>query len=356
MSRFTQIHLLTSYPPANLNRDDLGRPKTATMGGYNRLRVSSQCLKRNWRVSDIFEEKMHGTLGTRTKLQGPKVYQKLVDGGFEEKDALAVAKAIVEPFGKAEGDKEKYKHKQVVHYSPSEQAAIDALVEKLIAEKRAKLEADEASLLQESHKAVDIAMFGRMLADKPKYNVEAAVQVAHALTVHEAAVEDDFFTAVDDLNDRQDDAGSAHMGNTEFGAGLFYVYICVDRKQLVENLGGDEKLAGDAIAALVDAAAKVSPSGKQNSFGSRAYANFVLAETGNQQPRSLSVAFLKPVTSERSDDEGMLHKAVQSIVSTRDKMDQVYGATSDASYTINTATAEGTLEQLLEFVRAGGGR
>lgn len=99
MTRFTQLHLLTSYPPANLNRDDLGRPKTAMMGGHQRLRISSQCLKRNWRISDLFEEAVHGSVGTRTKRQGPQIFARLTEGGFAEEDALAITKSIVAPFG-----------------------------------------------------------------------------------------------------------------------------------------------------------------------------------------------------------------------------------------------------------------
>jgi CRISPR system Cascade subunit CasC len=145
--------------------------------------------------------------------------------------------------------------------------------------------------LWEKHKAADIGLFGRMLADSPKYNTEAACQVADAVTVHRAAVEDDFFTAVDDLRSREEDAGSAHVGEQGFGAGLFYVYVCIDCDLLKENLKGDGELAGKAVGALIDAATKVSPTGKQNSFASRAWAYYGLAEKGNRQPRSFIPRF-----------------------------------------------------------------
>ncbi len=350
MPRFTQIHLLTSYPPANLNRDDLGRPKTAVMGGYQRLRVSSQCLKRNWRISDVFEGAVAGRVGTRTKRQGPKVYERLVEGGFDEKTALGITKSIVAKFGDIEGDKKLHLHKQVVHYSPSESRAIDDLVDTLVADGREPTD-EELELLQEHHKAVDIAMFGRMLAASPQYNTEAAVQVAHALTVHEAAVEDDFFTAVDDLNDGREDSGSAHMGNTGFGAGLFYTYVCVDRAQLLENLQGDQELCDAALTGLIEAAAKVAPSGKQNSFASRAYASYVRVEHGDQQPRSLSVAFLEPVRAERDGRGDMLANAVAKLEETRTNIDRVYGACADSSYVLNAAAGEGAFDELAAFVR-----
>lgn len=349
MARFTQLHVLTSYPPANLNRDDLGRPKTAVVGGVQRLRVSSQCLKRNWRISDIFEGALAERTGTRTKRQGPQIFEKLVGGGLDEKTALAATKKIAKQFGEVENEPKRHLHKQIVHYSPSEQRAIDDLVAKLIAEGR-EPEDTELALLQEQHKAVDIAMFGRMLAASPQFNTEAAVQVAHAITVHEAAVEDDFFTAVDDLNDGREDAGSAHMGMTGFGAGLFYTYVCIDREQLLNNLQGDEELCSGAIAALTEAVAKVAPSGKQNSFASRAYASYIRAERGDQQPRSLAVAYLKPVTVEGPDD-GMLAKAISELDRTRDNLDRTYGACSDATYVLNAAAGEGSFEELAAFVR-----
>ncbi|MCE1695390.1 type I-E CRISPR-associated protein Cas7/Cse4/CasC, partial [Enterobacter hormaechei] len=99
-------------------------------------------------------------------------------------------------------------------------------------------------------------------------------------------VENDYFTAVDDLNNGKTDTGSSHIGETGFAAALFYSYICINKSLLIENLAGNEALANRAIAALTEAAVKIAPSGKQNSFGSRAYASYVLAEKGEYQPRS----------------------------------------------------------------------
>jgi CRISPR system Cascade subunit CasC len=208
---------------------------------------------------------------------------------------------------------------QLAHFSPEEETAIQSLLETLVRERRAPTEA-ELGLLRRQHTAVDIALFGRMLADSPAFNTEAACQVAHAITVHRAAVEDDFFTAVDDLNHREEDAGSAHMGDQGFGAGLFYQYVCIDCDRLKENLG-DAGLAQRAIEALIDATATVAPGGKQNSFASRAWAYYVLAEKGSRQPRALSLAFMKPV-NER--DDGMLDNAVKALESMRANLDKVY--------------------------------
>ncbi|SFU97679.1 CRISPR-associated protein, Cse4 family [Xenorhabdus koppenhoeferi] len=272
MSQFIQLHLLTSYPPANLNRDDLGRPKTAKMGGAERLRISSQSLKRHWRISDLFQAALAEHLGFRTKRFGFQVYQHLLNGGVKEKQASEWATAIAEVFGKNKKD-EPLEIEQLAHISPKEKEMTFALADKLIAENRAPIK-EELQLLSREQIAVDIALFGRMLASSPAYSVEAACQVAHAISVHNVAVEDDYFTAVDDLNHGKSDTGSAHIGEAGFAAALFYSYICINKSLLLENLAGNETLANKAIAALVEAAVKVAPSGKQNSFGSRAYASY----------------------------------------------------------------------------------
>jgi len=368
MSRFVQIHMLTSYPPANLNRDDQGRPKTAKMGGFDRLRVSSQSLKRAWRTSDIFEQAFKGHLGIRTKEMGCKVYEKLIQSGIEHKKALDWTKAIAGVFGKlkelSKSEKEKLKDlplaerqkkelveveiEQLAFFGPEEQEAIWALTDKL-AERKGGPETNELNLFRKNMTAADIALFGRMLASKPDFNIEASCQVAHAISVHPVVIEDDYFTAVDDLNDGSEDAGAAHIGETGFAAGLFYSYICINREQLVDNLGGNEELAQKAIKALIEAAVKVAPEGKQNSFASRAYASYVLAEKGDQQPRSLSVAFLKPVISQGVDGTDFGSAAVTQLTTQRNNMDAVYGPCAYEHYVISVLEGKGKLADLLTF-------
>jgi CRISPR system Cascade subunit CasC len=372
MTCFIQLHLLTSYPPANLNRDDLGRPKTAVMGGETRLRISSQSLKRAWRTSALMESALDGHKGVRTKLMGVETFKKLKEKGIKDKQAQDWAQKIAAVFGKLEGSDKKTEDeeaqavilpdgstvskalakslsiKQLAHISPEEQAAIDALVATL-ADRGSEPTAEELNLLRKQHSAADIALFGRMLADSPYYNMEAAAQVAHAISVHKVAVEDDFFTAVDDLNRGVEDVGAGHMGETEFAAGLFYLYLCIDKGLLVENLKGDTELANRALAALVEAAATVAPTGKQNSFASRARASFILAERGGQQPRSLSVAFLNPVTN--FNHKGMLANAIDALTSARANLDQVYGDCAEASAVMDATKPEGSLKALLDFVK-----
>ncbi|MBN2299064.1 MAG: type I-E CRISPR-associated protein Cas7/Cse4/CasC [Deltaproteobacteria bacterium] len=355
MSRFVQLHILTSYPPANLNRDDLGRPKTAKMGGVDRLRASSQTHKRSWRTSDIFEEAMRGHIGKRTKKMGLKIYERLINKGVEHKKALEWAKPIAGVFGRLKelskrdkealtglAEKDRIKKElveleieQLAFFDTEEERDVFALTDVIAARKEGPKE-EELKLLRKKMNDVDIALFGRMLASAPAYNVEAACQVAHSISVHPVVIEDDYFTAVDDLNDGSEDAGAAHIGETGFAAGLFYSYICLNQEQLEKNLGGDKSLAQRALRALVEAAVKVSPNGKQNSFGSRAYASYVLAEKGDQQPRSLSVAFLKPITG---IDYGP--DAIKALTTQLDNMDAVYGKCADLRFFLDALNGKG---------------
>jgi CRISPR system Cascade subunit CasC len=350
MSRFIQLHTLTSYPPANLNRDDQGRPKTAKMGGADRLRISSQSLKRAWRTSDLFQAALDGHIGTRTKRAGIKVRDRLMAGGVEEKKARQWAQTIAREFGKLKkGKKEKPDEdltiEQLAHFGPAEWQTMMALADTLATEKREPTQ-EELALLRKKQKAADIAFFGRMLADKPLYNMEAAVQVAHAITTHAVAIEDDYFTAVDDLNRGEEDAGAGHVGDAGFAAGLFYLYTCINRQQLVKNLDGDEDLAGRSIGAFVEAVAKVAPNGKQNSFASRAYASYILAEKGDQQPRSLSVSFLRPVQG-----IDLLPNSIEALEEQYQKMDTAYGTCAAARETMNVEAGIGDLASIIAFCK-----
>lgn len=347
MKRFLQLHLLTSYGPANLNRDDSGRPKTAIMGGETRLRVSSQSLKRAWRTSEVFEDALAGHIGTRTKRAGVKIHERLLAGGVKDKDARKWSQEIAKVFGKpkkakADDAMNDLEIEQLAHFSPIEWKAVEALADTLI-ERGSGPQESELELLRKDHHAVDIALFGRMLADNPKFNTEAAAQVAHAIAVHGCVVDDDFFTAVDDLNDGSEDAGAGHMGATEFGAAVYYLYACIDRQLLLDHLGGDRDLASKAAQALLEAAATVAPGGKQNSFASRARASYVLAEKGDSQPRQLSVAFLRPV---RGND--MLASSIDALEQTRERMNAVYGDDVPAQR-LNAMAGEGSLSALKQF-------
>ncbi|OTQ70778.1 type I-E CRISPR-associated protein Cas7/Cse4/CasC [Gilliamella apis] len=351
MTTFIQLHLLTAYAPSNLNRDDLGRPKTAKMGNTDRLRISSQSLKRAWRTSDCFYQSLSDHIGVRSRrFARDWVYKPLIDNGISEKIAKESAIKIASQFGKVKNEKSpkdplsNLEIEQLVHISSNEQQAIKQLVDVLISEKREPSD-DEVKLLRKENSSIDIALFGRMLADSPAFNIEAACQVSHALGVSTVTIEDDFFTAVDDLNNNDVDAGSAHLGERGFASALFYTYVCISRDLLLENLNGDEALVEKTLKALTESASKVAPTGMQNSFASRAYTSYLLIEKGSQQPRSLAVAYFNPI---RSQD--MVNDAISRLEEQRDKFDKVYGQCADSRYVLNSETGEGTLSAALDFV------
>lgn len=389
MTRFVQLHVLTAYPPANLNRDDTGRPKTALLGDAQRLRTSSQSLKRAWRTSEVFATQIGSATdakGTRTKRIGADwIYSKLVARGVPEETARSWSVDLQRAYGEPKAEDKAdatavLLNTQLVHVSPTEEAKLRAFVDGLAshltqgtaneaveAAKKAIQQRDKSQkqdkkkanatlaralaqlLLNDESTSVDIALFGRMLASVPSYNFDAAVQVAHAITVHKAAVEDDYFSAVDDLNAGLEDKGAGHIDERGYGAGLFYLYLCIDCTQLLENLGGNPELAGRALQALLHAVTQVAPTGMQNSFGSRAYASWLLAEKGSQQPRSLVQAFLRPVRPWGEHD--MLSLAVQALEQRRDNFDKVYGACADARCHFDAEKGEGSLAEVVAFVK-----
>ena len=349
MTDFLQLHLLTAFGPSNLNRDDTGRPKSVTFGGVPRIRVSSQSLKRAWRTSDVFKDALDGYLADRTQRLGKDIYDHLLKKGANDERALEIARAVAGTFGKIKSAKDKDPTfiEQLAFVSPGERKAAFAAAEEALATD-AKVEGPSPDLLKATDSTADIAMFGRMLADTPKFNREAAVQVAHAITTHGATAEDDYYTAVDDLKSRDepDDAGAGFVGLQEFGAGLFYLYICVDRDLLLKNLDGNKNVRDSALAALVEAAATVAPKGKQASFASRARALYVLAEKGTAQPRSLAAAFLKPICGH---DQGA--SSIKALMEFRERLDKAYGPCASESRVMDCVGEEqGSLAELREFV------
>lgn len=351
MSRFFQLHILTFYPPSNLNRDDTGRPKSAIMGGVERLRISSQAIKRAVRTSEAFKQALEGHLGERTQRFGEEIEKYLLTKGAASDPARKIARKVAAVFGKvAEPEKGKTdtpppsaRTAQLAFIGPEERAKAFALAEAAVGAEADEIDAD--AVLTRADTAADIAMFGRMLADNPRFNREAAVQVAHAVTTHKVAVEDDFYTAVDDLKTPEEDAGAGFMGELGFGSGVFYLYVCIDKALLVKNLGGDTALAHKAIEALIEALATVSPTCKQASFASRARASYILAEKGAQQPRTLAAAFVKPVNS-----GDYLAQSIRVLQRTRDDMDKAYGACSDSHCEMNVPEQKGDLATIKAFV------
>ncbi|MVA25247.1 type I-E CRISPR-associated protein Cas7/Cse4/CasC [Agrobacterium vitis] len=353
MSRFLQLHILTEYPVSNPNRDDLGRPKSAMIGGVPRQRISSQALKRAIRIHPAFEAALTGHTGKRTQRMGEEIIAHLESLGADHARAVAIAKEIVPVFGAIEDKKDvdKARTKQLAFVSPDERAAAFALAEKALSgDDLAKDKKDLVKqVLRSADGAVDIAMFGRMLADNADLNRDAAVQVAHAITVNRVTIEDDFYTAVDDLKKPSEDAGAGFVGEAGFGSGVYYLYVCVDRALLVRNLAGDKALAARGLAALVQAVATAVPGGKINSYANHTRAKFILAEKGDGQPLNLFGAFTRPMAGPE-----FVVQAVRALEKERRDFAATYGQTWAEDITLEVGRNDAaTLDEVAAFASAG---
>jgi CRISPR system Cascade subunit CasC len=242
-------------------------------------------------------------------------------------------------------------------------SAIDALIARF-GNGEVVADADIRAVVARPKGTADIALFGRMLTDLNKdkakslpehqrgiatvervqYSSEAACQVAHAISIHKVAIEDDYFTAMEELNMAEDRTGAAMVGTQEFASAVLYHYVCIDRGLLSENLGGDEALVQKTLRALGEACLTVAPNGKQNSFAARSRAHFALVEKGGGQPRSLASAFLKPVSG---DD--LLAEGVNVLQSTREKLDKIYEDAAP-SRSFDVLASLGSKREVLDFL------
>ena len=285
---FVEIHFLQNFAPSNLNRDDTGNPKDAYFGGVRRARISSQAIKRAIRLAPVFAQTTQVPPAVRTRWMTRRLAEKLQAAGKPQEEAQRVAHAFAwalttkEKKGKnkkaaSTGDKEKAPERtSVLLYLSDEEYA--RMAEALLAQWEAAVAAlppdgqmpsskaePFASLVKAWLKetknrtsAPDIALFGRMLANKPELNLDAACQVAHALSTHRVEMEFDFFTAVDDLL-TDEEAGSGMMGITPFNSATYYRYARLDWEQLVKNLDGDVGLACRTVEAFCGQRCAPSP-------------------------------------------------------------------------------------------------
>jgi len=311
-ARFLQIHSLHGYSAALLNRDDSGLAKRINYGGEIRTRISSQCLKRHWRVadSDYALQRIDGaTASVRSRETVTKRVIEPLEGAGHDPDAI---KAISTAFQTAVyGDKgDKRSNRQPLLLGEPEVAYLAEQAQKIAREHGGDAKAASAAAAEwvKNSKAnmkvlrdncampggIAAALFGRMVTSDVEANIDAAVHVAHAFTVHAEESESDYFTVVDDLQRAEDDAGADHIGETELTSGLFYAYVVLDRGTLLDNLGGDTEIAGKVAARLVSLIATVSPGAKLGPTAPYGYASWMLVEAGDRQPRSLAEAFREP--------------------------------------------------------------
>lgn len=338
-----ELHLLTSHAPSNLNRDDMGRPKTALFGGVERARISSQAQKRAIRKSGVLADELDGAVSTRS-LHIPLTFYLdfKAQHGFDEaamERVAAVCEAVATALGKGEKLNDKaaegfglteaekplaLKTKQIVFLTQDEMDRLRAAAAEVI-ESDEKLTAkllkalpkqlmETARLNEQPTDGVDMALFGRMTTDDANSfaAVDAAMQVAHPIATHETATETDYFTAVDDVTAGKGERGSGHIGAFDFNSALFYKYFSCDFEKLAQNMGGEREKAANALAAVLDTACRVTPTGKQNSFASHSQADVALLVVRERNvPCSLANAFEQAVPASES---GYLAESARRLV------------------------------------------
>ena len=308
---FIDVHILQDLPPSNINRDQSGSPKTAVYGGVQRLRVSSQAWKRATRLSfglDLPEEER----GVRTRRLQQRLNELLADRGVEGVVAAEMVAAVLASLG-IKACKKAELLSYLLFCSRGQLADVADRMTALASNwpalaAKAREEAAAAvgfrEILSAGH-SLDVALFGRMVADLAQLNVDAATQVAHAISTHAAPSQFDYFTAVDDVpgvdSDGEGDLGAGMIGTIEFNSGTVYRFATVAFDQLVENLA-DEEAAIAGVARFVQAFALSMPTGHQNSFAARTRPALVAAIVRHDQPVNLVSAFERPITSR----EGMM--------------------------------------------------
>jgi len=339
-----ELHMLQNFVPSCLNRDDTNSPKECQFGGYRRARISSQCIKRA--IRQYFEDNClvsPESLAKRTKLLVSELAGRLVKAGKTEEDARKASAEAIKATAKLKlkgVDKTEY----LLFIGERE---IEAIASVILAhwveltspspDKKA-LETVGKEVLDKLNggKASDLALFGRMLADLPDKNIDAACQVAHAISTHKVGVEFDFYTAVDDLQPKEE-TGAGMMGDIEFNSACYYRYANIDLGQLKKNLLGKtidkatqeeleeaSELAGKTVEAFIRAAVFAIPTGKQTSFSAQNPPDFILAVVRDNGTWSLANAFAKPVREQGN----LIADSIAALVDYWNKLAGAYGSDS----------------------------
>ena len=307
---YLDVHVLQTVPPSCVNRDDTGSPKTAVYGGATRARVSSQSWKKA--VRDMFKEILPAEdLGVRTKRIVSMVAEEIQKlEGTEDCETKAIK--ILETAGLSIKSAEKGTD-ALFFISRAQAAALAKLAvedPETLKEKPSRDAREKAQSALRQSPGIDIALFGRMVADAPSLNTDACAQVAHSISTHKVSNEYDYFTAVDDLSP-EDNAGAGHIGTVEFNSSTLYRYATVAVHELYKQLKDE---TAEAISGFVRAFVCSMPTGKQNTFANRTLPDAVLVTLRTDQPINLVGAFEKPVKAGRNNDEGYLTASAQSFV------------------------------------------
>lgn len=358
------IHLLQNHAPSNLNRDDNGDPKDAVFGGVRRARISSQALKRSIRWNDGFRSAFADTpelLSQRTQLLPEEVRRRLDGLDLADEARAAIVQAAAR-LGKGEGRpaaepgdegaddgkkakrgkkggaeaaaEDRVKTAQLMFLTAAEVDQLATKLANIVREQGvdvlSSLGGDKlvAAIGAYEPHAADIAMFGRMTTSSPFKDVEAAVQVAHALSTHAVEQEFDFYTAVDDISG---EAGAGFIGEVSFNSATYYKYLSVDWEGLVKNLQGDAAIAGVTVRALIRAALFAIPTGKQNSFAAHNLPDLALVEV---RPQKIALgyhnAFVKPVRA--TGGKSLVEASAEALEQYIPQINGMYGLQAERAF------------------------
>lgn len=325
---FIELHMIQNFAPSNLNRDDTNNPKDCEFGGVRRARISSQCLKRAMRTAPEFARATGVPPGVRTRRIIGSLAPLLQEAGRPAEEVAAVLGRFV-PAYLSKLDRDQERTSVLVYLSEEERLAIrDGLLDRWEA---LVLEGDDAlkGIVRDLTRqfkghtsAPDIALFGRMLAERPELNLEATCQVAHAISTHRVTMEMDWWTAVDDLQP-DDNAGAGMMGFGGYDSACFYRYARIDWGRLCETLG-DADLARRTVEGFLRAAIAAVPSGKQNSHAAYNPPSLLLGVVRRDgMAWSLANAFEQPVSPDRQG--GLVRPSVAALDRYWGRLCRVYG-------------------------------
>lgn len=374
MSLVIDIHALQTIPPSLINRDDTGAPKTAVFGGIPRQRVSSQSWKRAIRryFENQFDKEM---IGDRSKRLPEKIALRLEEKGLDQADAIARAEKLFKAAGiKTEVDKKPKKadpdapepspYPRTSYLIFLSQQQVDRAVEELLKRGDEKLSSADAKAILDTNHSVDMAMFGRMVADDAAYNVDAAVQVAHAIGIHGSTPDFDYFTAVDDLAEEGEETGAGMIGTVQMMSSTLYRYATVNLNGLEKNLGSAE-VARQAAGQFIEAFVASMPTGKINTFANQTLPELVYVAIRDTRPVSLVNAFETPVLEEtrasyqfetgaKEDRKSRRTVAAERLAQEARDVQEVYGFAPRAAFVMGMGDLAAPFEGIAEETTLAG--
>ncbi|WP_175935640.1 type I-E CRISPR-associated protein Cas7/Cse4/CasC [Corynebacterium sp. Marseille-P4321] len=366
MSLIIDIHALQTIPPSLINRDDTGAPKTAVFGGVPRQRVSSQSWKRA--IRRYFEAHFDPELiGDRSKRLPEKIALILEDEGLDQEDAIARTQKLFKAAGITTEVEKKSKKNDPEAPEPSpyprtkyliflSQQQVERAVQELLSRGEEKLSSKDAKAILDTNHSVDMAMFGRMVADDAAYNVDAAVQVAHAIGIHSSTPDFDYFTAVDDLAEEGEETGAGMIGTVQMMSSTLYRYATVNLAGLEKNLDSGEA-ARQAAGQFIEAFIASMPTGKINTFANQTLPELVYVTIRDTRPVSLVNAFETPVLEETRENEvpkARRQVAAERLAQEARDVQDVYGFAPLASFVLGMGELAAPFEGIAEKTTLAG--